>query len=174
MQTKQYTTVDKSEWPRGAWDEEPDKVQWQDPSTGLPCLIVRASAGVLCGYVGVPESHPWHGRTYSAPIGECTAECTEEDHYGHCIDSRIRVHGGLTFSDACEPGAHEARGICHIPAPGEPDHVWWFGFDCGHHRDLSPGYARILPSLMRDGEYRDLAYVRAEVTALAAQLAAVR
>lgn len=41
MQTKQWTTIDKSAWPRGAWDDEPDKVQWQDPATGLPCLIDR-------------------------------------------------------------------------------------------------------------------------------------
>lgn len=174
METKQYTTMDKSTWPRGAWDHEPDKVQWEDPATGLPCLIVRGQAGNLCGYVGVPPSHPWHGKGYSQRIDECTLKCEQDEHYSHSIDSRIRVHGGLTFAASCEPGDDEARGICHIPGSGEADHAWWYGFDCAHCFDLCPAYANILPSLMSESEYRDLAYVRAEVTALAAQLAAVR
>lgn len=35
----------------------------------------------------------------------------------------LAVHGGLTYSDRCHDD------ICHVPAPGEPDDVWWFGFD---------------------------------------------
>jgi hypothetical protein len=67
MKTIAYRTIDKSSWPRGAWDDEPDKKQWQDTATGLPCLIVRNGVGALCGYVGVPRWHPWHGRQY----GDC-------------------------------------------------------------------------------------------------------
>lgn len=64
MKHLQYTTIDKSTWPRGPWDDEPDKVQWEDAATELPCLIVRNGLGALCGYVGVPEGHPWHGITH--------------------------------------------------------------------------------------------------------------
>lgn len=173
MQTKQYTTIDKSAWPRGPWDHEPDKIQWQDPATGLPCLIDRKDMGIFCGYVGVPESHPWYGKAYSEPMGECTEYCDEDGHCGHSIDSRLRAHGGVNFSDHCSPHATESSGVCHVTEPGESDRVWWFGFDAGHAGDVTPGYGHILPSLMMHGQYRDLAYVRAEVTQLAAQLAAV-
>ena len=36
-----YDTQDKRTWPRGVWDDEPDKKQWRDEATGYPCLIVR-------------------------------------------------------------------------------------------------------------------------------------
>lgn len=79
---REYRTVDKSEWRRGAWDAEPDKVQWIDAATGLDCLMVRAGhLGYWCGYVGVPEGH-----------------AAFEKDYGY-VD--VRVHGGLTFSDRC-------------------------------------------------------------------------
>lgn len=63
--------VDKSGWARGVWDSEPDKIQWQDAETGLPCLIVRGPVGALCGYVGVVI--PVNGQTAPAPasyVGE--------------------------------------------------------------------------------------------------------
>jgi hypothetical protein len=119
MQTIEYRTVDKSAWGPGEWADEPDKVQWQDEATGLPCLAVRNHHGVWCGYVGVAPGHPWHGMGYSD------------------VDDDISVHGGLTFANACSPGKEE-HGICHKPDPGEPEHVWWFGFDCGHCDDLIP------------------------------------
>ncbi len=164
METKQYTTIDKSEWPRGPWDHEPDKIQWQDEATGLPCLIVRAClTGSLCGYAGVPDSHPWHGKGYAdEPVSD------------------LAVHGGLTFANECGHGGEE-HGVCHVPGPGEPDNIWWFGFDTGHCFDHSPAMAARLapyrerqPFIDRRETYRDLAYVRAEVARLAAQLAAVR
>lgn len=179
MQTKQYTTIDKSTWPRGPWDHEPDKVQWQDPATGLPCLIDRKEMGIFCGYVGVPPSHPWYGKSYSHPIGECTqycdkgAEAEEDRHSCHCIDSKLEAHGGVNFSDQCSPDATESSGVCHVPEPGEPDNVWWFGFDCAHAWDLCPAMAERI-RLIGEGTYRNLEWVRNEVTHLAAQLAAVR
>lgn len=71
----------------------------------------------------------------------------------------IEIHGGLTYSDALnkifkpEPGAH------------------YFGFDCAHYFDLSPGMLALLglpPG--RDGTYRTFGFVREEVKRLAAQL----
>jgi hypothetical protein len=59
METREYRFIDKSEWDRGPWDNEPDKVQWQDAATGLPCIARRSEAmGSWCGYVGVAEGHP--------------------------------------------------------------------------------------------------------------------
>lgn len=155
MDTKQYTTIDKSDWPRGPWDEEPDKVQWQDPATGLPCLIDRKDhTGIFCGYVGVPESHPWHGKAYDAAC-------------------ELEAHGGVNFADHCDPRATESSGVCHVPGPDESDRVWWFGFDCGHAWDVMPAPS-VYSLMLADTHYRDLAYVRDQVTQLAAQLVKVR
>jgi hypothetical protein len=153
----EYTTVDKSTWGEGPWQHEPDKVQWADPATGLPCLIVRNFIGALCGYVGIAAGHPYFGKPYGAIA--------------------VEVHGGLTYSDHCQPDGEESERICHIPGPAESDDVWWLGFDCGHAWDLAPGFvARFYEeglgrSLCNAGEkYRDIGYVEAEVTRLAAQL----
>ena len=160
MKTKTYSTIDRAAlgWPAGPWDGEPDKVQWPDEATGLPCLAVRnPRAGYWCGYVGVPPGHPLHGKDYSE------------------VD--FEVHGGLTFADECTPGENEAQGICHVPEPGEPDHVWWLGFDCAHAWDFSPQDRKLAdergyPFLIMDGEqYRTLAYVQQECASLAAQIA---
>lgn len=161
MERIEYRTVDKSAWPRGAWDDEPDKVQWQDEATGLPCLIKRhPSAGHLCGYVGVPEGHPWHGQ-------DCDDVRVSDDEHDWPT-----VHGGLTYADHCAEGP-EAEAICHVPAPSEPDKVWWLGFDCAHCYDLSPGRATIFPAF-GDEIYRDIAYVERECRLLAKQAADVR
>lgn len=162
----------KSEWGPGPWADEPDKLSWTDPVTQLPCLIVRGPAGVLCGYAGILEPHPWFGReAYLSEDGSPS------------IGQFVSVHGGLTYSGLCSPGADEGHGICHVPQPGESDHVWWFGFDCGHAWDLSPGMNWVLTKVYRaNGEplpdyhssdvYRDVRYVMAQVSSLSQQLAA--
>jgi hypothetical protein len=45
---------------------------------GCDCTIIRNGLGSLCGYVRVPDGHPWHGKHYD--------------------DIDAKVHGGLTFS----------------------------------------------------------------------------
>lgn len=147
-------------WRSGPWDDDPDKVQWKDEATGLPCLAKRhASSGHWCGYVGVDPSHPWYGKCYS-----------DLPDYGP------DVHGGLTFADECQEGPPEQT-VCHIPEPGEPEHLWWFGFDCHHAWDLSPqdevssekyGYS------LRGGTYKPLQFVKNQCAKLAAQVAAAR
>lgn len=163
MEAKEYRTIDKSIWPAGEWSDEPDKVQWPDATTGLPCLAVRHERmGFWCGYVGVSEGHRLFGKGYS-----------ETDNGAEYFE----VHGGLTFADSCQSRNDEARGICHVPATGESDKVWWFGFDCGHAGDYSPSDAERareggIWALFPDDKYRTLAYVRHECTNLAKQLAA--
>lgn len=163
MQTIEYRTVDKSTWARGAWDSEPDKVQWQDDKTGLPCLAVRAhTTGAWCGYVGVPRGHPAYHTYYDE------------------VDAK--VHGGLTFSGPCQKKMGEDKGICHMPEAGETDDVWWLGFDCAHAFDKSPAMEALIRSLPNPPDmdhhnydvYRDLAYVRVQVRALAKQLKAMK
>lgn len=150
METKEWKFVDKSAWPNeGPWNDEPDKLQWPDEATSLPCMIHRGPSGALCGYVGVSEGHPGFKADYDSPD--------------------VDVHGGLTFADMCqEQSAETGKGICHIPGEGEPDHVWWFGFDCAHSGDLCPAHDQ--HSIY--GIYRDLRYVKSQVEGLARQLAA--
>lgn len=160
MKTLQFTTIDRAAkgWPSGEWDGEPDKMQWPDEATGLPCLAVRHQhSGHWCGYVGVTEGHRLFGKSYDEAYD-------------------LDVHGGLTFSDHCRPGAEET-GICHTPEPGEPDHVWWLGFDCAHAWDHSPYDAKRseeggIWSMSGDSHYRTLAYVQGQCRKLAAQLVA--
>jgi hypothetical protein len=164
--TNQERIIDKSQWGDGPWLTEPDRLEWEH--AGLPCLAVRGPefSGHWCGYVAVPPGHPLHGKHYDTPD--------------------VNVHGGLTYADKCD-GA-----VCHVPKPGEPDDVWWFGFDCAHGGDLSPAmHARYLhvgypfPSEPYDHAkavaaadwtidvYRTLDYVQAEANRLADQLAAL-
>lgn len=156
MQAKEWSFVDRSEWGEGPWQGEPDKVQWQDERTGLPCLAVRGPlTGSWCGYVGVPEGHRLYGLDFSR------------------LD--VDVHGGLTFAGGCVTEDRE-HGICHVPDEGEPDHVWWLGFDCAHAFDVSPGLQahlsrlRAVPGGMLGDVYRDLAYVREQCRGLAEQI----
>src|SRR6185295_14871422 len=100
----------------GPWMNEFDKQQFEDEATKLPCIIRRSGfTGNLCGYVGVPEGHPWFGKDYN----EIDAE----------------VHGGLTYAAECDEDDKE-HGICHVEEDGI--RRWWIGFDCGHFMDLSP------------------------------------
>lgn len=134
----------------GPWRFEPNRIEFR--SSGLPCLMNRNSFGAWCGYAAVPPGHPCHGLRYDAP------ELSE-----------IRVHGGLTFSGGCE--GH----ICHVPKPGEPDDVHWFGFDCSHVFDLAPShlsFPKPIQELLKDQSvYRSVGYVRRHVKHLAYQLA---
>lgn len=193
MKDLTYTFIDKSEWPRGEWDSEPDKMQFTT-AAGLPALIVRGPVGALCGYVGVDEKHTLHGVSYSedsSVLGEAFDRRMEQpigEHpaFGVMIAAALGgelkrspeavfiVHGGLTFSDFGHPGAEE-NGICHIPdiSAGEPERVWWFGFDCSHCDDLAPEMYRY-SAYRAYGTYRNVAYVREQVESLASQLAWAR
>lgn len=160
MDHKTWYTTDKSSWGPGPWQGEADKEQWQDETTGYPCLIKRSDyAGSLCGYVGVTPDHPWYGK--------------------HHDEIDVSAHGGLTYSDLCEQGP-EDHTICHVPGPGEPEPLWWLGFDCGHAWDISPareareraiGFEPIRPGFGPPIWYWTISEVKAECASLAQQAA---
>lgn len=141
------TAIDKSTWGPGPWQHEPDRKEWKH--MGFPCLIVRVeSHGALCGYVAVPPGHPWHGKDYD--------------------DVEADVHGGLTYASAC------CGNVCHVPAPGEPDDVWWLGFDHAHAWDKMPGNDALLHGYCladMDATYRDMDYATKGCESLAEQAA---
>lgn len=171
---KTWTWMDRSSWGSGPWGGEPDKVEWRDAATGLPCIVRRSpTSGAWCGYVGVPAGHPYYGKDYDSIEG-------------------LSVHGGLTYAAPCME--HEGEhAICHAPLPGESDRVWWLGYDCGHQYDEVPAPSRYggwspmnafldlsdevcadeMPDGVEWGEYRTHDYAREQCRQLAAQLAAV-
>ena len=161
---EQITQRDRSKWGAGPWDSEPDdKTQWIDEATGLDCLAVRNHAGAWCGYVGLPATHPLHGKDYSADI-----RFPSRDGEGlKSMEAAFSVHGGITYASAC------SGEICHVPEDGRPDDVWWIGFDCAHSGDLAPMDAHYDMLRYRlGGTYRNLHYVKSECAQLAEQLSA--
>jgi hypothetical protein len=103
--------------PHGPWNDEPDVDRFVHGSRGpghaaLPCAVHRNRMGVLCGYVGVAEGHPWFGVGHDAIAAE--------------------VHGGLTF-------ARKAGGVVLCDGAELGDRaLWWLGFNCCHAWDVMP------------------------------------
>ncbi|MCH7553826.1 MAG: hypothetical protein IIC82_07510 [Chloroflexi bacterium] len=132
----------------------------------FPCSIWKTDAGHLCGYLGVPPSHPWYrqDQTVMGALGD------------------IDVHGGITLachekssrrpSDEYRDAMSKApRGgpypkLEWVDVPNKDDaswphdtgqDVWWIGFDCDHLGD--------------QGSPKDERYVRNELEGLARQAA---
>jgi hypothetical protein len=150
------TFVDKSKWRAG--QDEPDRVEWR--YKGVPCMLRRGPlTGAWCGYAATSEGHPWYEQPEAAEEG-------------------VFVHGRVTYASACEDD------ICHVPRPGEPEHVFWIGFDCSHARDFSPAIDASLREgklefrhgsedwLFQDCVYRDQAYAMAQAESVAEQILA--
>ncbi len=146
--TMAETAIPKAEWGPGPWQDEPDTKDWTH--LGYRCLIIRNTlvSGSLCGYVGVPPGHPWHG--YNG--------------------DNIETHCGITFNGRFANPAAEV-GMSEEDAAG----LWFLGFDCAHHGDLSPGLEaslnRAIPGRQSrpHGVYRDMEYVTRCVEDLAMQ-----
>lgn len=106
----------------GPWKGEPDYKEWD--AHGYTCYIKRhPSLGHLCGYVVIPNDHPWHGQHYDS------------------IDAT--AHGGLTYAGVPDdeegsPNARYAIGFdcAHLGdlVPCAP-HSWGAGRDT--YRDFT-------------------------------------
>ena len=155
----------------GPWRDEPDKLAWVDPATGLPCLMLRARNGALSGYVAVSAEHPLFGYDYRAVPA----------------DLGVQPHGGLNYSAPCDEEADERVSVCHVSGqprqrvrqprgkqehPTSDEEQWWFGFACDKSYDLVPGRDQIHMSAENGQTYRDEHYVFTQCANLAAQLAA--
>lgn len=98
----------------GKWTQEPDGLDFEH--RGYDCAIRRVSnSGHLCGYVRIPDGHPWHGLAL--------------DGWGDDIPS-ISVHGGVTY---CRDYLVSQDGETKMPG-------WWCGFDAAHCDDLVPNH----------------------------------
>lgn len=130
MQT--WTFIAKTAWDDGPWQNEPDKAQWQDKATDLVCLAVRVPwSGHWCGYVGVPEGHPYFNVGYDQCIKR---DCEERQDTGWCDhekpETTMEVHGGLTFSDFCQENQEHGDILFHgtqQPSVSVADAAWAAG-----------------------------------------------
>lgn len=130
----------------GPWAGEPGRVAWY--YRDRPCLMVRNGIGVWCGYVAVDPGHPAHGKPYE-----------ELEH--------IDAHGGLTFANRCADDRSRPGHVCHVPREGEPDDVWWLGFDTAHLWDIVPNYPEKLRNEELGCSYKSAEWVKAETERLA-------
>ena len=137
------------------WETEEDHYFFTDQKTGYKCYILRGHTGALNGYVRLPVNHPWHNKRYTNWLRPNYRK------YVVSPESKIKVHGGLTFS---------GRPMCVAPT-GEPIRYrlrgWWYGFDCSHATDLIPKFSN---QFNHHAVYRNVEYVKNEVISLAWQL----
>lgn len=149
---------------------------------GLECAVLVIDMGHRCGYVRVPEDHPWFGLAYwdaadgrRQPLAKkgfsmAMPDYEDPEHvdYGDRIDAKLEVHGGVTF-DGDQPNEDCTKG-------------WWFGFDCVHSGDARD------PALMseehrkftaehgdwgdHDSTVKSQRYVESECRSLASQIVA--
>ena len=133
--------VDRTGWPHGPWDDEPDSHEWY--AHGLRCTILRSALGCLCGYVDLPKGHIAYGIEYDRIA----------DDYPELV-----VHWGLTYSNWHQGGNYWRVGFdcghCTDITPRTCAVLEFF----------------TVPDLFPPAEYRDMYYVHRETTELARQL----
>lgn len=138
----------------------------------FPCSIHKHDTlGTLCGYLGVPPSHPWYrldqGYKNFGGVdvrGGITLACHEKSSRMPSQEYRDAM------SKAPVGGPYPKLEWADVPNKDNASwphdtgqDVWWVGFDCAHLYDL-------VPATPRPGDvYRDEQYVRRELEGLARQ-----
>jgi hypothetical protein len=83
------------------------RVDSQGVYKGYDWMVVCNPLGFRCGYVRIPEEHPWYGKEYD--------DLQDVD-----------CHGGLTFGETVDKEEDSYLPVGH-----------WIGFDCGHSFDAN-------------------------------------
>ena len=160
---REWRGTDRTGWPEGPWDTEPDAVLWRAKAPPhYPCQISRCFNGAWGGYVAIPPGHPAHG----VPLEE--------------LWNDFEVHRGLTFSNEAVANYWVLGFDCgHGTVDYSPGGLASIVFPFLAKR-LGPAYVEPPPLDPENWEtfigvqrYRRVAYVREHVENLAAQLAAV-
>lgn len=142
---ERITLLDKTEWYRGPWQDEPDLVRWMDFLTGYPCIITRdVVSGAWCGAVGLSFGHPLYHVYAADPTFQY-----------------ISIHGGVTYA-----GFLPNHELWITPAQRR----WWVGFDCMQEFDICPLKLDDDELLDDRMEYRTEEYAQNEAMYLAEQL----
>ena len=126
IETHHFTSDEKLEWwGYGEWVEEPGEVLFE--YKGMECKVTRRGiqepgvketflfGGHLCGYIRIPDNHPYHHKDYEdIPIdchgGLTYGECSDKHWIGfdcaHCFDyipSTEYIKKILTMEGVLEP-----------------------------------------------------------------------
>jgi hypothetical protein len=158
-----WTFQDKSTWGDGPWLQEPDKAQWVDLSSDLPCLAVRQwTFGNWCGYVGIRPGHPYYRKRWQ------TFRDTPSEHLAIKFSNFCARHDPLPPPDKFTAELRSRLGLpWYIPAPerqslrdiavfhtaDEHERIWWIGFDLGYPWGSIPAEDALLDKI-RAGEWR--------------------
>jgi hypothetical protein len=153
--------IDRTGWPAGEWDKEPDRATWVHDETGACCTLRRGPMGHWCGYVGLRPNHPCAGKDYH-DIGVRSEELTygaychptaEDEWISYRILRETWITESLVYpqGEAARMLREDRKGdtstligflewirlheLCHDDCPHG---LWWLGFDCGHAFDISP------------------------------------
>lgn len=156
---------------------------WQELDTfdgemnGFKVAARRNFSKAWCGYVQIPQGHPFHGKDCSdrVPVPDRDAlvvekssplelfcEAIREDDGTVSLSLLLSPHGGVTYASTGWP---------------VDDGEWWIGFDCSHYNDLTPqqvfnstcGGIWELQSGPDAPVYRSLEYVENELEQLTAK-----
>jgi len=152
----------------------------------FPACIRITGMGTLCGYIGVPPSHPWYGKSYNDVEAECHGGLTYSGHetWGHpAYISYLESRQSALMEDKVPAGFPSMKPLVSMyerkleeeekekagTSKGFPYEtgldVWWIGFDCAHSGDAIPG----IESSNEWGVYRDESYVHNEISGLVQQ-----
>jgi len=128
-----YSSDDKLKWwGYGEWVEEYDQAIFEH--NGIECMVIRIAiqepyskefhmfGGHLCGYIKVPDHHPYYGKGFDE------------------IDLESGCNGGLTYSEIDDQNHNYLHKKGH-----------WIGFDCAHSFDITPSMEylkKTLPSMI--------------------------
>lgn len=144
---------DKKNFPPGKWTSEPDYCKWEH--NGFTCVALRdMSLGIWKGFVGLPATHPCHGKSVDDILKAPTM-----------LDAFLSLHGGIAFAN-------------HLPAKYESDakKYWWVGIETSHGGDLYP-LLKTTPDmdiLLSRQTYKDLSFIRRETNKLSKYLSRIK
>ena len=144
----------------GPWMDEPDYLEFSH--NGMDCRIMRNMLGSLCGYVKLPENHPWE----------------KED----IFHSEAEVHGGITYSNKEDDGFWIGFDCAHLDdfCPSI-EHNYLRMEKLSKMKDLPEPLKEILKNYpkmtnvlkkLNTSTYRNIAYVQQECRSLANQVIA--
>ena len=154
------------------------KKRWTTKA-GYAAVVLWVRDSHHCGYVRVPENHPFYKKEYNdhldmglwdkilnsekvfrgSPMDLLIGSMDKEEGLGPRISYLFDVHGGITFGN-------------HIQAKEFNENDWYFGYDCAHYNDITE-YMKKDPEIMSfkgEATFKDLDFCIQECESLADQL----
>lgn len=128
---------------------------------GLWCLVLDTGTGHHCGYVQIPEDHPWYGVYYNGKTAEerelgkawmfavaadskAREAAGDPDHFLNALNAHPSPNREIAYEETVEGMVSVHGGITFSEltnfaqvldqGDGIPE-GWWIGFDCAHAGD---------------------------------------